>query len=229
MRSEDEPAGDVGRIRVDRLVRRRPEIRVAERRREPGVDGDEVGLLAGLERADPVVEPERPRPGQGAHPKPVERSEGRGSPRRASDPQGVLGVGPDPHDREDRRIRPAGDVRAEADPEAGLAGSGARGMIPEARKRFEAGNGRPARRSRRAAPARGPRGGRHGPGSSVGRGRRRGRRRRRSRAPPGRGGPPRRSRPGPRRGGSATRPRSGRPAPPSRGASRPCTRPRTAA
>ena len=41
------------------------------------VDRDQVGLLAGLERADRVVEPERPRAAQRAEPEPVERAEDR--------------------------------------------------------------------------------------------------------------------------------------------------------
>ncbi len=46
---------------------------VVERGREPRIDRDEVGLLAGLQRADDVAEPERPGAVERAQPQPVER------------------------------------------------------------------------------------------------------------------------------------------------------------
>ena len=56
-----------------------------ERRGEARVDGDQVGLLAGLERADRVVQAERSRAVERAEPQPVERAEdGRPRRRRAS-------------------------------------------------------------------------------------------------------------------------------------------------
>ena len=48
-----------------------------DRRRVGRVDRDEVGLLAGLERADPVAEPQRRRPAERADPQPVERGQVR--------------------------------------------------------------------------------------------------------------------------------------------------------
>ena len=67
MRAEDEAAREVGRVVVGRPAR--------QRRDEGRVDRDEVGFLAGLERADDVVEAERPRAVERAEPQPVERPE----------------------------------------------------------------------------------------------------------------------------------------------------------
>src|SRR5437763_13237271 len=54
VRAEDEPAHDVRRVDLGGVVGQVP-----KRLGQPGIDGDDVGVLAGLERADPILEPER--------------------------------------------------------------------------------------------------------------------------------------------------------------------------
>ena len=76
MRPEDQPRGEIGWVVVGRLA--------VERRHVRRVDGDEVGLLAGLERTDDLVEPERSRAVERPQPQPVERRESGLARRRRS-------------------------------------------------------------------------------------------------------------------------------------------------
>ena len=177
VRPEDEPAHEVTRVVVGRGTRKGGG--------ERWVDGDQVGLLARLERPDRRVQAECLRARQRPHPQPVERVEDRAllARERAAGHQRIRA---DTHDREDRGLRPAGDVRPEPDREAGL-------EVP--RERHHAGTdeqvrgramGDPRPRLDAAARAPDPTGGWRGPARSAARARRHGRRRPRSRVPRGR-------------------------------------------
>ena len=65
MGAEDEARCEVGRVVIGRPSR--------QRRDEGRIDRDDVGLLADLERAGDVVEPERPGAVERAELQPVER------------------------------------------------------------------------------------------------------------------------------------------------------------
>ena len=95
-----------------------------DRRHQPRVDGDHVGLLAGLERPDRVLLPERARPVVGREAQPVERLERRRVVARLAallreDPQAALDVCPGAHVGEDRELRPRRDVGAQPDADPG--------------------------------------------------------------------------------------------------------------
>src|SRR3989304_6352085 len=85
-------------------------VEAGERSGAGGVQGDEVGLLARLQRTDRAIQPERPRAVKGPEAKPVERTERRA--RLALGDQRALRVRPGAHHREDRELPPARDVAA---------------------------------------------------------------------------------------------------------------------
>ena len=151
---------------------------------------------------------ERPRTVERAQPEPVQRVEiGRGSsPER---PPRALGVGADPHDGEDRRVRARPTRPSPARPSAPPRDTARAASRPTPMNRFDAGQCAtrvPVSTSRAISPV--GQVDRVGEDASARRARRPGRRRRRSPAPPGTAGAPRRSRPDPRRRATATTPRS---------------------
>ena len=92
------------------VVRRLP----GERRRVGGIDGDQVGLLAGLERADDVAQAQRLGAAERARAAASRAAPRTGAVLDARHPPGVLRVEPDPHRRvKIDRSGPPGDVRAE--------------------------------------------------------------------------------------------------------------------
>src|SRR5439155_293272 len=73
----------------------------AEGRGPSRVDRDQVGVLAGLDRADRIVEPQGPGPVERPEPEPVERPERRRLDAVAAEcPAGLLRVGARPHHAE---------------------------------------------------------------------------------------------------------------------------------
>ena len=199
MRPEDEPRGEIGRVVIVRLT--------AERHREHPDRRRSGRPPCRLERADRVVEPERSGPVERPKPKPIERRQ-HGALVVDQRPPRHLRVRASPHDREDRGVRAAGNVRPEPDrqPRPQIARQAA--SRPPRGTGSRPDSGRRASRCRSGDRALGRSGGWHGRGPSATPGRRLGRRCRHSRGRPGRAGGPRRSRTGPPPGGSATRRRS---------------------
>ena len=124
-----------------RAAPRRPRAPRRQRRRPRGIDGDQVGLLAGLDRAD-----RRPsRPSARAPSSVPSRSQSSGAERRprrlAGDerPQRLLGVRPRPHHAEDRELRAARHVRPEPHRRARPPASDASGITPAPMNRFDVG------------------------------------------------------------------------------------------
>ena len=111
MGAEQEPAQEIRGILIAR-------VEAGQRRDEVRIDGDDVGLLADLERADRVVEAQRPRAVERRQSEPAQRVEDDALVPDEGTP-GHLGVGPDARDREQRQLGPARHVRPEADGEPG--------------------------------------------------------------------------------------------------------------
>ena len=87
----------------------------AQRRRQCRVDGDQVGLLAGLERADRVRRGRAPAPRRASRGGASRAAPSAGAPARRRPPAAPLRERPRPHHAEERQLRAARHVRPEPD------------------------------------------------------------------------------------------------------------------